>query len=280
MTLLRLVFFGLFIMTGAAFAREQSDAPDVAVLGFSPDGRYFAYEQYGFDLATEALDAAIFVIDRQTNAPAQGFPFGFVSVVRGDEYPARFGDHDIDPKAFLNDDGMPDLDGLRQAVRDKARRKLEALKIGTTGRRVAGIPLTQRGPIATTQAPLTFILSPTIPSAIPDQQYEFTLDAKLGPMPDDCVNTMPPPRKQSVTFKVWAARNWPERKIEAEKDYPFAFDMENETCPMGFWVSDLYAVPGGGPDAIVLIFLVAAWSSAADSAQYHALFIELPQGPQ
>ena len=279
MTLLRLFILAIFILSGGAFAREQSDAPDVAVIGFSPDGRYFAYEQYGFDLASEATDAAIFVIDRNTNAPAEGFPFGFISVTRGDEYPARFGDHDIDLDTFRDENGIPDLEALRQAVRTKAQGKLDALKIGTPGRRVAGIPLTQRGPIATTQAPLSFILRPTIPSAIPDQQYEYTLDAKLGPMPEDCANVMPPARQQELTFKVWAARIWPERKVEAEKDYPFAFEMEKETCPAGFWISDLYAVPGGGPDAVVAVFLFAAWSSAVDSAHYHALYITLPGAP-
>lgn len=280
MTLLRLAFLALFLLTGTAFAREQSDAPDIAVLGFSPDGRYFAYEQYGFDLASEALDTAIFVIDRETNAPAQGFPFGFIAVTRGDQYPAPVGGHDIDPEKFRTEDGGVDLDALRQVVRDKAKAKLEALKIGTAGRRVAGIPLTQRAPGETSQTPLKFVLFPTIPSAIPDQQYEFTLTAKLGDQPADCFNAAPPQRKQAVTFTVEAARNWPEHKVEARKDYPFAYEIEKDDCAMGLWISDIYAAPGGGPDAVALVFLVAAWSSAVDSAQHHALFITLPQGAQ
>ncbi|KAB2946510.1 MAG: hypothetical protein F9K19_25905, partial [Rhizobiaceae bacterium] len=57
-------------------AREQSDAPDAAVIGFSPDGRYFAWEVYGWDIASGALSAAIHVVDRDTNRQADGFPFG------------------------------------------------------------------------------------------------------------------------------------------------------------------------------------------------------------
>jgi predicted secreted protein len=67
----------------AAFAREQSDAPNIEIIGFSPDGRYFAYEQYGYDLAAGALDTAVFVIDRQTNKQVKGFPFGFIATEVG-----------------------------------------------------------------------------------------------------------------------------------------------------------------------------------------------------
>lgn len=280
MTLLRLVFLSLFIMSGAALAREQSDAPDIAVIGFSPDGRYFAYEQYGFDIVADAVDAAIFVIDRETNAPAEGFPFGFIAVTRDGQHPAPVGGHDIDVDQFRDASGIPDLDALRQAVRDKAKAKLAALKIGTPGRRVAGIPLTQRAPAETQQSPLKFVLRPTLPSAIPDQQYEFTLTAKLGDQPADCFNAAPPQRRQAVTFTVEAARNWPEHKVEAKKDYPFAYEIEKDDCAAGLWISDVYAAPGGGPDAVALIFMAAAWSSAVDSAQHHALFITLPEGAE
>jgi len=45
----------LLVASLPALAREQSDAPDIAIIGFSSDGRYFAYEQYGYDLAAGAL---------------------------------------------------------------------------------------------------------------------------------------------------------------------------------------------------------------------------------
>lgn len=77
---LLILCLSLMLLTATtALAREQSDAPDIEILGFSADGRYFAYEQYGYDLAAGALDAAIFVVDRQTNKQAKGFPFGFIA---------------------------------------------------------------------------------------------------------------------------------------------------------------------------------------------------------
>jgi hypothetical protein len=136
----------LLLAISSAVAREQSDAPEIEILGFSADGRYFAYEQYGYDLASDALDAAIFVIDRQTNQAAQGFPFGFISIEQDGDYPARVGGHDIDLETLRTEDGTPDLGQVRKLVRDKAAAKLAALAIGNQGRRLAGVPLTQRSP--------------------------------------------------------------------------------------------------------------------------------------
>jgi predicted secreted protein len=59
--LIALLCLVLASFASAAFAREQSDAPDIELLGFSPDGRYFAYEQYGFDLAAGAHYHATFI---------------------------------------------------------------------------------------------------------------------------------------------------------------------------------------------------------------------------
>jgi hypothetical protein len=274
----------LLLTAGAAVAREQSDAPDIEILGFSADGRYFAYEQYGYDLASDALDAAIFVIDRQTTQAAQGFPFGFISIEQDGNYPARVGGHDIDLEALRTEDGTPDLGQVRKLVRDKAAAKLAALAIGTQGRRLAGVPLTQRSPANDKAAPLKFTVRPTIPSAIPDQQLTYGIDAKLTDVPQDCVNAMPPAREQHVTFEIVAERTYPETKTVATKDFPFSWAMEKDTCPIGLWISDIIAAPD--PDAsqdrqtLVVIFLTTAWSSAVDSAQYHATFIETPEAKE
>ena len=55
-------------------------------------------------------------------------------------------------------------------------------------------------------------------------------------------------------------------------------EIESEFGPYRLHLSQTYT--GGGPDAVALVFLAAAWSSAVDSAQHHALFITLPQGAE
>ena len=81
--------FLLLLAVPPASAREQSDAPDAEIIGFSADGRYFAFEQFGYDSVSDSLSAAIFVVDRATNRQADGFPFGVVPEARCATTPGR-----------------------------------------------------------------------------------------------------------------------------------------------------------------------------------------------
>ncbi|WP_119270304.1 hypothetical protein [Taklimakanibacter deserti] len=264
-----------------ASAREQSDAPDIEIIGFSPDGRYFAYEQYGFDLAAGALDAAVFVVDRRTNKQAKGFPFGFIaSELDDDGEPLRVGGHDIDLKKLQTEDGDPDLAKIRKRVREKAAKKLAVLHIGAQGRRIAGLPMTQRSTLGDKATPLKFVVWPTIPSAIPDQQLVYSIDATVKDTIEDCVNAAPPKRDVPVTFEIIAERTYPETKTVAKKEHAFPMPLAKDDCPAGIWISDIIAPPdvAGEKPVLMIVFLGTAWSSAADSARYHATFIEMPEG--
>jgi|GEM_PF-4632259 len=264
-----------------ADAREQSDAPDIEIIGFSPDGRYFAYEQYGFDLAAGALDAAVFVVDRRTNKQAKGFPFGFIASELDDAgEPLRVGGHDVDLKKLQTGDDLPDLAKIRKLVRDKAAKKLKALQIGTQGRRIAGTPMTQRSPMGDKTTPLKFVVWPTIPSAIPDQQLIYTIDAEVKDVIEDCVNAAPPKRDVPVTFEIIAERTYPETKTVAKKEQPFPMPLAKDDCPAGLWISDIIAPPDTAHEkpVVMVVFLAGTWSSAVDGAQYHATFIEMPEG--
>lgn len=265
----------LFFAAAPAVAREQSDAPDIEILGFSPDGRYFAYEQYGYDLASDALDAAIFVIDRETNKAVEGFPFGFIAT-----QPGNTNRPEIDLDSLRTEEGEPELGKIRKLVREEAAAKLLELEIGTQGRRLAGVPLTQRSPATGETAPLKFIVSPTIPSAIPDQQLVYTIDAKVTDTIADCVNAAPPARDVPVTFAIEAERTFPETKTVAENEYAYPWSIAKDDCPAGIWISDVIAPPDakGDKPVLMVVFFTTAWSSAVDSAQYHATFIEMPEG--
>jgi predicted secreted protein len=278
---LLIAFFCLILAATApaAFAREQSDAPDIEILGFSPDGRYFAYEQYGYDLAAGALDAAIFVVDRETNKQAQGFPFGFIATeTDSDGAPARIGGHDIDLTTLQREDETPDIPKIRKLVREKAAAKLAGFSISAQGRRIAGVPLTQRSPVD--DKPLKFVVWPTIPSAIPDQQLVYSITVKMKDTIEDCVNAAPPARELTLTFNITAERTFPEAKTVAKKEFVYPLPIAKEDCPASIWISDIIAPPDAQAEKPVLmvVFLSQAWSSAVDSAQYRATFIEMPEG--
>ncbi|CAG0996781.1 hypothetical protein RHIZO_02566 [Rhizobiaceae bacterium] len=252
-------------------AREQSDAPDAAVIGFSPDGRYFAWEVYGWDIASGALSAAIHVVDRDTNRQADGFPFGVVA--GGDGGPALAGGFAADLDALADE---PDMDALRADVRAGAKAKLDALAIGAAGRRLAGVSLTQRSPLDKKTTPLVFVVHPTLPSAIPDQQLVYTLEARPSPEPNDCVNAEPPARAKSVEFDVIGSRTWPELKDVARAATTYSWTMPAGDCAAGMWIADVIAPPGGAGGAVAVLFMTASWNSAVDSAAWHGLFVTLP----
>jgi hypothetical protein len=261
----------LLLLAGPLQAREQSDAPDAAVIGFSSDGRYFAWEEHGWDIASGALAAAIHVIDRETNRHADGFPYGVAS---GDDgSPALLGGFETDLDALVDE---PDMDALRAAVRAGARAKLDALSIGMPGRRLAGVPLTQRSPLDKKTTPLVFVVHPTLPSAIPDQQLFYTLEARASPEPKDCVNGEPPAREKSVEFDVIASRTWPELKDVARAATTYTWTMPAGDCAAGMWIADVIAPPGGAGDVVAVLFMTSSWSSAVDSASWHGLFVTLP----
>lgn len=268
----------LVLAASAASSREQSNAPDAEILGFSPDGRYFAWEQYGHDMAGGALGSAIFVVDRQTNRQVEGFPFGVLPEGRNGQFPYESGGFNADLDALTKPDGLPDLERLRAIVRKQAAAKLSALHIGTPGRRLAGVPLTQRSPLDKKSTPLVFVLQPTLPSAIPDRQYAYTLEARPDAEPADCVNTPPPAREKTVTFDVIATESFPEVKDVGRAASLYSWPMQPETCAAGLWIADIIAPPAMSDNtpAIAVLFLAGTWSSAVDAASWHGLFVTLP----
>jgi hypothetical protein len=271
-----LLCLAFMLAAGAGLAREQSDAPDAAILGFSPDGRYFAYEQFGFDLASGALSAAVVVIDRQTNQPAAGFPFGVLADGPNGEAPWLAGGFAADLDTIVTPDGDPDLERIRTLVREQVRQMLADLRIGTFGRRLAGVPLTQRSPGESRASPLVFAVHMTLPSAIPDQQLSYTLDARPDPDPQDCVNSDPPRRKKVVTFDVIATQTYMEIKDVGRAKTTHSYDMPAGDCAVGLWIADVLDPPGNA-SAVAVLYMTSSWSSAVDSAAWHGLFVTLPE---
>jgi len=272
----------LVFAASSAIAREQSEAPNAEVIGFSPDGRYFAWEQYGWDVVSGIVFSAVFVIDRNTNQLVAEFPIGLLPEERDGLFPAQVGGFDPDPALIDTGDGTPDLIGLRNAVRAEAEVRLKALEIGLGGRRVAGIPLTQRGPIETPSSPLRFVVSPTLPSAIPDQQYTYAIEPDVPGDPLDCANVALPAREKTITFKLTASTTWPEAKDVATASTSYVWNIPAEQCATGIWISDIVAPPAqplpetGGSESVVVLFMASMWSSAVDSAVWQATYVNLP----
>ena len=277
------VFFCLvFVLPQAAAARELTDAPDAEIIGFSPDGRYFAYEQYAWDIVSDAVYSAVFVIDRETNALVPDFPIGLVPEVVDGRFPGSVGGFEPDPALIDTGDGTPDLLGLRRAVRAEASVRLDALGIGLGGRRLAGVPVTQRGPVGTDSQPLTFVLAPSLPGAVPDTQHAYAISARQEAEPADCYNELPPVRIKPVSFDVVAWQSYPETREVARGSTRYDWQVPAESCATGMWIADVFAPPEQAETgtSVVVLFMTQVWQSAGDAAGWHALFVGLPEGAE
>src|SRR4029450_2112606 len=67
---------GLFLfLSVATIPARAADNAERAIIGFSPDGRYFAFEQFGVQDGSGFPYAEIFVVDLIANQWVKGSPF-------------------------------------------------------------------------------------------------------------------------------------------------------------------------------------------------------------
>jgi hypothetical protein len=275
----------LACLSGTVSARELADAPEVTLLGFSPDGRYFAYEQHEDDSVSDTAVAAIDVIDRRTNGSAKGFPYGFLGVSRSGEFPLRVGGHKIKISETL--EGTARLDALRAAVRNGTKRPLAALKIGQhPGRRLAGRPISDRTPGG--GAP-EFVLGPTLPGPVPDLQHVYRVATEIAPNDTEaCIGeSKPQDHRIVVRIDAFAGDDADREKPVAGTPVEVPWPAGDSDCASAVRVTDVIAAPNGAAPSgaapsgatthVVVVMLAISWSGHAESSRYFAAFVPLPQ---
>ena len=259
-------------------ARELADAPEVRLLGFSPDGRYFAFEQYEADGVSDAAVAAIDVIDRQTNRSVKGFPIGFLGMSKKDgEFPLRVGGH----KIKVNDEleVAERLDALLKAVRAQTKGRLAALKIGTQGRRLAGQPITDR--TAGAGKP-QFVFGATLPGPVPDLQYVYRVSTDI--LPNDHESCVQDSKAQDhkIVVRLDALEPGAEetRDAKASRSVEVPWEAGEHECAASVRVTDVVDVPGKADDKesyVVVVMLAISWASHAETSRYFAAFVPVPK---
>src|SRR5437868_5180577 len=72
---MRLALALIAVLIVATTSARAADNAERAVIGFSPDGRYFAFEQYGVQDGSGFPYSEIFIIDLPANRWVKGSPF-------------------------------------------------------------------------------------------------------------------------------------------------------------------------------------------------------------
>lgn len=116
----RSILAGIAMVLWASIA-QAGEFAERAVIGFSSDGRYFAFEEFGQQDGSGFVYSSIFVVDTRERAWVRGTPF----------------------RVVIEDENQPISAARKRAARDAAR-TLERLKITEPGHLLAANPLTER----------------------------------------------------------------------------------------------------------------------------------------
>lgn len=260
-------------------ARELAPAPEIRIIGFSPDGRYFAYEQYEDDgLSGEGI-AAIDVIDRKTGRSAESFPLGLLGIQINGIYPSVHGNL----RLFLKEDmsSTEKLAAVRKAIAAQSKRKLAALKIIEPGRRLAGTPITDR---MSDGKQAKFALDSNVQDGgVPDRQPIYKVSAAFSPPRDlDCMSSG---KSGDHVIEITISEEEPDIQVEQDIQVSsptkarIAWPAGDSECAQSLRITDVLEAPSltkGGQTFVVVIVLAVSWATHAESSRYFATFLPVP----
>lgn len=272
--------FALLVLAPAASARELGSAPELRILGFSADGRYFGFEQEGGDGVNEKGAFAVDVVERDAATSVPGFPRGATQLTfdSAQNDARRTG---IRGFRFREDDAdSTSTQAIRRWVRQISRQPLAALRLSDPGRRLGGYAITD---ISAATGPVRVMERPDIIGAHPGVSMKYTVTATL-PAPDD-PNLACRERDVPVTYPLIvkltpeipdydreAAARLPE--VFRERSITIHYVLPPKTCFIAARVTDVYRNEAGTSLAVVVAMILDV--GFTDSAEYRAVLFGRP----
>jgi predicted secreted protein len=206
---------------------EAGDYADHAVLGFSPDGRYFAFEEYGVQDGSGFPYSNIFLIDTATDEWIAGTPI-----------------------RVLTEDENLSLSETRSESADRFHPLLIERQIGAPGTIVAANPLTE-----TSANPHFVSFAPRRPAL--DRGYELALQDYQLAAPN-CPDIGEPFKGFQLTMIDPARR---QRILARDERIP-----GSRNCPLAYAISEVvvYHPPDRQPVFAVLISVLSVGFEGPD----------------
>lgn len=202
MRLLRVVLFLLMTATAA----RAADNAERAVIGFSPDSRYFAFEQYGVNDGSGFPYSEIFVIDLETNQWLKGSPF----------------------REKIEDESAP-VSAARAKVAKAASTLISQMKIAEPGEALAAQLPTQA---VTDRHRIGFDLYYKSYASQKSGDYTLSLDLVAFPAPDSCYAD----DGKQMGFRLTLRDNKTAVEGEVYKDGAIP---SSRYCPLDYDISDV-----------------------------------------
>ncbi|MEP0320675.1 DUF2259 domain-containing protein [Bauldia litoralis] len=213
-----LVLLALILTPATALAADNAES---AMLGFSPDGRYVAFEQYGVKDGSGFPYSAIYLIDTATDQWVSGTP---ISVTREDE--------------------TATLAATRAEAKARALPFLTARQIGVDGATLVSNPLTE------TSADPHFVSFQPFHFGLPSSQPDYRLHLAEYPLPaPDCPDLELGKPFQGFRLTL-TTPDGATRTLASDTQIP-----KSRRCPFNYAISEvvLYRPPVGEPVIVVLV---------------------------
>lgn len=243
-----MLMFRYFAMAMAAFVvlfsgpASAGDFAERRIFGFSPDGRYFAFEEYGIQDGSGFPYSNTYMIDTAGDRWLPGTPVR----VRIDKEDAT-------------------IDEVRLEARSKAEPKLQQLEISNQPVHAASNPVTQLN------ADFNFVLiNPR--NVVPpiDQEYAFRLSAFPLPGPAHCADF-----GETRGFDLDLIHGPDDTRIVLQHDRQIP---ESRSCPLDYQIADIYTFyPQSAPPVFAVLIRMLRVGFEGPDGRYLAVTGRLPQ---
>ncbi len=234
----------LLFLAITATAAAAADNAERAAIGFSPDGRYFAFEQYGVQDGSGFPYAEIFVIDLDANQWVKGSPF----------------------RARIEDEAA-----LVSSVRAKAAKSAASL-IGQLKTAEPGDALAAQLPTQAVADRHSIGFDPYYQSQTSQKGDRFTLSLELVPFtaPESCYAE----DGKQMGFRLTLKDNESGTEKEVHKD---AAIPSSRYCPRDYDISDVIAYrPSSGEARQVALIGVYTPGFEGVNRRFIAVPFQLP----
>jgi predicted secreted protein len=228
---LRALIAFLLLALGAHAARA-ADAAERDILGFSPDGRYFAFEQFGVQDGSGFPYSEIFMIDLENDKWMEGTPI-----------------------RVRLDDETQSLPAARRQAREAAQSLLKSAKIEDNARVLATNPLYQQMADAKELRFRTYYTSFGHLEPIDSEEEDIVslkLEEIILPTPEGC-----PIGDTPMAGFVLTAKFGHEPYREAHRDSKIP---SSRSCPLKYSLSDAVAFSGADGRSQRIVALVNVFS--------------------
>ena len=231
----------LIVIALACGAASAGDYAEREILGFSPDGRTFAFEEYGVQ-------------------DGSGFPYSNIYIVNTSDDSWVAGT----PIRVLTQGELAPLQATRAEARDKAQPILAGRHVGIPGNHVASNP-----PTELSADPHRVVFLPRIIAPMGGAAYDLALSEIELPV-DNCPDMGQPFHGFRLTLTTAAGGT---RTLAEDSQIP-----SSRHCPIGYAISDVftYFPPGGQPVLAVILGMYTVGFEGPDR-RFLAVTRPLPQ---